>query len=553
MMFVKVRLVILVLFGFSLSLSAQRFEVKPSSLDFGTQMKFEEDSLEITLLNGSKATVEVTDINKYNSDFFFSGDTALSIDAGDSVKLFLHFRPRHNVEYNTELVVVCDQLGAYRVDVKGTGKYPGTYYTSTFNLSEQALKDALKTQLAKNYVSFGYNGARDWLYMQVDNKKFNGEGASVNTIETAYIGRIVENYTARSDAQTNGNLNTEHTYPQSKFNSSEPMQSDLNHLFVVDASANSRRSNNPFGYVPTPTWQGGGSAYGSSIFEPRDEQKGITARAMLYFVVRYQNYDNFLSYSVPGSDGNLTTQEAVLREWASLFPPTKIDSLRNEKIFSLQKNRNPFIDHPEFLERITSIANNSVAPVVRKLNANVPTVNGVAEKLTFSGTVGDTLIYSLILSSEANETLNLSIATQNGTNLGLASAASLNPGESVELNLKIHRTNGGLESDTLVISAFNMQSVKVPVQVNFFNTGLGDIHSGKVILYPNPAKGRFTIQKEMERDLKMEIYTVDGKLLTSAVLNTPLNEISMKGYPAGLYFVKVIDGEDHKVIRFILE
>jgi hypothetical protein len=56
-------------------------------------------------------------------------------------------------------------------------------------------------------------------------------------------------------------------------------------------------------------------------------------------------------------------QESILRNWCQQFPPDSIDKKRNNDIFSYQKNRNPFIDHPEFLERIYSLAYNSVAPV----------------------------------------------------------------------------------------------------------------------------------------------------------------------------------------------
>ncbi len=535
---------------------AQGLEFNTSTLDFGTLQKGQSDSLKLTCYNRGSNPVQVVDVNLYNQalnkDFSLNADTAFLLGAGDSTAIWVKFKPVHNITYNSELVILSSFYGAHRIDVKGIGTYPGTYYATTQNLSEQALKDALKARLNLGTVSFGYDAARDWIYMQVDNQQFNGEGATQNRIETAYTGRIVEGYVNRSAAQTNGNVNTEHTWPQSLGASSEPARSDIFHLFVVDASANSVRSNNPFGHVVSATWQNGGSLYGGGIFEPRDAQKGRTARAMLYFATRFGNSSNFLSVQVPDGSGKSASQEQVMRQWAAQFPVNRIDSLRNEKIFTLQKNRNPYVDHPEFLERISSLSTNSVAPAIRSIHCNLPEQNASIQKLNFSGNVGDTVRYQLVLTSAGNIAQNLSLSTAKGVDLGWSqSAISINPGESVSVELRITRNQKSSEEDTILVSGFGISTLRIPLRIDFFNTGLNSL-SNTVKLFPNPGQGAFTIDLDQSYPAQMEMFDSRGLKVKSAVLNAPLNEISLSQLKAGLYFVRVWNSYGSVLVPYVV-
>src|SRR5688572_22319783 len=115
-----------------------------------------------------------------------------------------------------------------------------------------------------------------------------------------YVGRVAT-VNSRATAAT-ANFNTEHSWPQSKGAQADPAMSDIHHLFPSDASANSERSNLPFGVVTgTPVWTSpdpdgdgdvskrGPNANGTMVFEPRNAKKGDVARAILYFYVRYNS------------------------------------------------------------------------------------------------------------------------------------------------------------------------------------------------------------------------------------------------------------------------
>lgn len=146
-------------------------------------------------------------------------------------------------------------------------------------------------------------------------------------------------------------MNTEHTWPQSRFNSSFPAEmqkSDLHILFPVMTSANTSRGNLRFGDVvtvlsqPCPLSKRGYAANGSSevFFEPPVAHKGNAARAELYFSVRY-------GMRIPPQE------EASLRTWSKLDPVDEEERQRNEEVFKVQNNRNPFVDHPELVDLIS--------------------------------------------------------------------------------------------------------------------------------------------------------------------------------------------------------
>lgn len=147
-----------------------------------------------------------------------------------------------------------------------------------------------------------------------------------------------------------GQFNTEHTWPQSRGADSEPARSDVHHLFPVDIDANNRRANFEFGHVACDEtscdWHRDESFLGPSadddrepVFEVQPERRGDIARAILYFSLRYEE---------PISP----EEEVVLREWNCQDPPDEYELARNDDIEQFQQNRNPFIDRPDFVDRI---------------------------------------------------------------------------------------------------------------------------------------------------------------------------------------------------------
>ncbi|WP_052404798.1 endonuclease I family protein [Bacillus rubiinfantis] len=145
-------------------------------------------------------------------------------------------------------------------------------------------------------------------------------------------------------------LNTEHIVPQSWFSGLEPMKGDLHHLFVCDPECNIVRSNFPYAdfsfYTPEspdePLQNHCGLAVDGS-FEP-EYGKGTAARAMLYFFLRYPR----VIKKVYRVGINLP----LLISWHQEFPVTIYEKHRNQAIYRIQGNRNPFIDFPHLAKKI---------------------------------------------------------------------------------------------------------------------------------------------------------------------------------------------------------
>lgn len=147
-------------------------------------------------------------------------------------------------------------------------------------------------------------------------------------------------------------FNCEHVVPQSWFAKAEPMRGDLHHLFTCESDCNSFRGNTPyFQFDPLDeVFRGdcgrrepGGS--GPAKFEPA-AGKGAVARATFYFLLRYPGKVGDKATELPKSRLN------VLKQWATQSPPDLWEKHRNATIFAAQGNRNPLIDHPEWLDKI---------------------------------------------------------------------------------------------------------------------------------------------------------------------------------------------------------
>lgn len=145
-------------------------------------------------------------------------------------------------------------------------------------------------------------------------------------------------------------VNTEHTWPQSRFTGKHPIdyqKSDMHHLFPTDSQMNSTRSSLPFGEVAKddkilrcPESRVGRSTQGrGTVFEPPANHQGNVARALFYFSVRYN-----LNIS--------SDEETILRKWHKEDPVDDEEAIRNNEIFKYQGNRNPFIDHPDLVDSI---------------------------------------------------------------------------------------------------------------------------------------------------------------------------------------------------------
>lgn len=169
-------------------------------------------------------------------------------------------------------------------------------------------------------------------------------------------------------------FNREHTFPQSWFggSSSHPMRADAFHVLPSDKKVNGIRGNLSFGEVSSANYTSqNGSKRGTSsitgptgdVFEPADEFKGDIARGLFYVATRYQDEIGSWETNNAGADNMLDgSNDKVFESWALQMlydwhindPVSQKEIDRNNAIFTHQNNRNPFIDHPEYINSIWS-------------------------------------------------------------------------------------------------------------------------------------------------------------------------------------------------------
>lgn len=162
--------------------------------------------------------------------------------------------------------------------------------------------------------------------------------------------------------------NREHIVPQAVFNSDSPMKNDAHFVIPTDKFVNAQRGNLPFGLVQTANYtssngskrgnnnnSGYSAGYTNMVFEPINEFKGDIARMYFYFATRYETSVSGWSYVMfDGSSDKVLVQTFlnILYQWHIQDPVSQKEIDRNNEIYNNQNNRNPFIDHPEYVVNI---------------------------------------------------------------------------------------------------------------------------------------------------------------------------------------------------------
>lgn len=175
-------------------------------------------------------------------------------------------------------------------------------------------------------------------------------------IECFYTGMLIDKDARDGSGNTDSGYvwNREHIWAKSHgFNDEKyTAYADAHHLRASEKTINSSRNNSYFAEVTNPT---GTDEYGnkwtSSVFEPRDEVKGDVARILFYMVTRYHDSELTLTLDNTGNYGNEPTLGMLdtLVKWHYEDPVSETEIKRNEVVYSYQGNRNPYIDHPEFV------------------------------------------------------------------------------------------------------------------------------------------------------------------------------------------------------------
>lgn len=247
---------------------------------------------------------------------------------------------------------------------------PTGYYTGTDGLTGAQLKTRLYQIISSGTIDLGYDGLYS-AYPSTDTDRYYENDGSVLDIYSEKPNGT-DPYTYRHGQKRCGNYsvegdcyNREHIVPQSFYGEKRPMVSDLHQVRPTDGKVNGMRSNYPFGMVNNPSYTSKNGTkigpsvspgYSGTVCEPIDEFKGDVARMILYFVTRYETQlSSFTSGNILGGSpypGLQAWERDVLLAWHAQDPVSPAEIDRNNATFSIQKNRNPFIDRPEWVQQI---------------------------------------------------------------------------------------------------------------------------------------------------------------------------------------------------------
>lgn len=359
---------------------------------------------------------------------------------------------------------------------------PATYYNAATGTGA-----TLKTQLyniIKTHTTVSYDNL--WTAYATTDKKPNGkiwdmysdgDGCLVPAYEFTYSSGQCGSYSNEGDC-----YNREHSMPKSWFNDASPMYSDLFHIVPTDGKVNGMRSNYPFGVVASPTYSSTsngsklglntyGGTYSGIAFEPNDAYKGDFARNYFYMATCYENViANWETNDVSGDamlDGlSYPCFEPwalqMLLEWNAADPVDQKEKSRNDAVYSIQGNRNPYIDNPNFVNLIWgSTPTLSVIP---------STLNG----FTYSVGNGPSTTQSFVLSGA-----NLTGFTSNITVTAPANFEVSTDGTNFATSKTVSYTSATLANTTIYVR------LKTALAVNTYTgnitlTGGGDTDGASV-------------------------------------------------------------------------
>lgn len=334
------------------------------------------------------------------------------------------------------------------------GQAPSGYYNNAENKTQAALKTALAFIISAGAVDKGY----DYLYTiyQTSDNLPSGKVWDMYSLKAdgtadyyyTHNSKTCGIYNSESDC-----YNREHTFCDSWLGAASPQRSDAHHILPTDGYVNNRRSSYPHGKVGSATWtSSNGSKLGNSdtstgysgtVFEPIDVFKGDFARMYFYVATRYES--KIAGWANNGSANTILDGTSypsykswfynLMLEWHRMDPVSQKEIDRNNAIYVYQKNRNPFIDHPELAEYIwgnkmgTNWTLNNTSPYLSTpLTGSTIDFYKVAYQLTATKNItisGANLTGDLTLSLAGTNASNFSISANSITKSAAQAGYSL--------------------------------------------------------------------------------------------------------------------------------
>lgn len=435
---------------------------------------------------------------------------------------------------------------------------PAGYYDNASGKSCAALKSALKQILINSHTPKPYDSLYNE-YKISDVKPREVGNGSANVVWDIYsdVPSGTDPYNFDPSTSKCGNYsqegdcyNREHTIPQSWFSSAVTPGTDFIQILPVDGYVNGKRGNFPYGKAATASYTSkNGGKLGTSavagvtgtVFEPIDEYKGDLARIFFYFVTRYQ--DNLTIW--PGNSAAISKDTfpsininylKMMLDWNAQDPVSQKEIDRNNNAYTYQHDRNPFVDHPEYVGLVW----NATCPGLGSLPINIIYFTGTlsGNTVTLKWQTANPINFSnfeLQKSFDGNSFYKIATLNKAQESYTYADNISNDRGKNVYYRLKKIDKDGSFSYSAVF-------SLKIPAMLN-------------VLVYPNPAKNFIKIQlKQNTTSALITICDLLGKTIstnnysnTNGVYTIPVNNLAK-----GVYFIKIDTGSEKYLQKIVI-
>ncbi len=478
--------------------------------------------------------------------------------------IYVRYNPSAQSSHSGNITLTSTGVTAQTVGLSGTYSNvvpppSSDYYGAAFRQYGQALRTALHN-IIKGHSVVSYDGLYT-AFISTDSKPngnvwdmYSDIPGGTPPYEYSHNVKKCGSYSGENNC-----YNREHSWCDSWLGATNPARSDLFHMYPTDGYVNNRRSNYPYGDVGSASWTSlNGSkvgtsnspGYGGTVFEPINEYKGDVARSAMYMSVRYFGEDGAWGAS-PGTSKSdiLPWYAGMLYSWTLRDTVSVKEINRNAAIFAIQKNRNPFIDHPEFAAELWFPTMSPSVTAVKQMNATTLLID--FSRVLDSTTVMNTANIDFGITGTATK---VTFGVNNDYSKILVEKSNLAAGTNYSIQLKnVKSINSIAMNDTTV-------SVKTSGTAGVGNES--DIPNNYMLLrnYPNPfnpsTKIEFSVPTNSEAHLR--VFNMLGQevamLFSGMIKGGERYTVTFDGSKlvSGLYFSRLESGGSVKASKMML-
>jgi endonuclease I len=410
---------------------------------------------------------------------------------------------------------------------------PDGYYDSAEGLTGDELKTALH-DIIDNHTSYPYtdSGTDVWDIL----KESDRDPDNSSNVILLYTGWSIN---GPQEYNSGSGWSREHVWAKSHgdFDNDPPAGTDAHHLRPCDISVNSARGNKDFDNGGTQHAEATECYTDSDSWEPRDAVKGDVARMMFYMATRYEGdvsgEPDLELVDYTGTSGPIFGKLSTLIEWNTEDPVDEFERNRNEVVYSYQGNRNPFVDHPEYVNSIYNPENNAPEMDDQEFTIAENSENGTEVGTIVASDPDDDDISFSITSGNTDDAFALSSTT--GI-LTVNNSDALDYETIPSFSLNVEANDGSVSaSATITINIDNANAI-VPVA-----------SISEITVYPNPTSGVAYVK--IPKNYSVEIYSIIG----TKIMETTTPEIDLSFADPGVYFVLIKDdfGNSVKSIKLL--